>query len=96
MGQGNVSEVLDKDYKRPFALFVAIVSAVVVILFGLSSAEKFVDGRVELKMAEQKREQEQQGRRIEQMEAQFATMRDTLAEIRTDVRVLRAQLTGNK
>ena len=92
----HVSAVIDKDYKRPFTLFIAIVSAVVLILFGLSSAEKFVDGRVELKLADQKRQQEEQGKRLDQIESQFSNMRDTLSEIRADVRVLRARLEGSK
>lgn len=89
--QDNVAAVLDKEYRRPFTLIVGIVSAVVLLLFGVNSAEKFVDGRVELKLGDQRRQQEEQKRRLEQIEAQFANMRDTLSEIRADVRVLRAR-----
>lgn len=92
----NVSAVIDKDYKRPFTMFIAIASAVVLVLFGLSSAEKFVDGRVELRLSDQRRQQEEQGKRIEQIEAQFSVMRDTLSEIRADVRVLRSRLESGK
>lgn len=87
----NVTDVLDKAYKPSFRMLVAIIAAVATILIGLSSAEKFVDGRIDLRLADQKRQQEEQGKRIEQIEAQFSLMRDTLSEIRADVRVLRAR-----
>ncbi len=87
-----VSAVLDQDYKKPFMLIVAIVATLAVVLFGLTAAEKFVDGRIELKLAGQKQQQEDQAKRIEKMEQQFGLMRDTLAEIRADVRVLRSRI----
>ena len=93
--QEPVSEVLGSDYKKPFVLIVALVAVLGIVLFGLNAAEKFVDGRVEMKLAAQRQQQEDQAKRIERIEQQFSTMRDTLSEIRADVRVLRASLEGS-
>lgn len=90
----DVTTVLGSEYRKPFLLIVALVSAFGLLLFGISSAEKFVDGRVELKLADQRRRQEEQGERIKRIEEQFGAMRDTLSEIRADVRVLRAKIEG--
>ncbi len=35
-----------------------------IVLFGLNAAEKFVDGRVEMKLAAQRQQQEDQAKRI--------------------------------
>jgi len=86
-----IPQVLGNDYKKPFALIAALVAAGAFLLFGVSSVEKFVDGRIEMKLADQKRQQEEQGKRLDQIEAQFSAMKDTLFEIRADVRVLRAR-----
>ena len=90
-----VSEVLANEYKKPFLLIVALGVILATVLFVLSSAEKFVDGRVELKLAYQKQQSEEQAKRIARVEEQFSLMRDTLAEIRADVRVLRARVEGS-
>ena len=90
-----VAAVLGQDYKKPFMLLVAITGVLFAVLFGLSAAEKFVDGRVDLKLSAQKQQQEDQARRLGQIEQQFSLMRDTLSEIRVDVRVLRARLEGD-
>ena len=90
-----VSAVLASDYKKPFMLLVALGVTLTLGLFGISSMERFVDGRVELKLASQKQQQEEQARRIEKIEQQFSVMRDTLAEIRADVRVLRVRIEGD-
>jgi hypothetical protein len=87
----DVSTVLGPDYKKPFTLIVAIAAVLVTLLFAISGIEKFVDGRVELKLADQRRRQDEQGERIKRIEEQFSTMRETLAEIRADVRVLRSR-----
>lgn len=92
MAASDVSEVLDPSYKKPFTLMVAIGITVIALLFGISGVEKFVDGRIELKMADQKRLQEEQAGKIQRIEEQFQLMRDTLSEIRADVRVLRARM----
>lgn len=90
-----VSAVLGNEYKKPFMLLVAIAAVLTLVLFVLAAAEKFVDGRVELKLASQKQQQEEQAKRIERIEQQFSIMRDTLSEIRVDVRVLRARIEGD-
>lgn len=87
----DVSTVLGSDYKKPFTLIVAIAVVLVTVLFAISGIERFVDGRVELKLADQRRRQDEQGERIKRIEEQFSTMRETLAEIRADVRVLRTR-----
>lgn len=92
MAASDVSEVLDPSYKKPFTLIVAIGITIVALLFGISGIEKFVDGRIELRMADQKRLQEEQASKIQRIEDQFQVMRDTLGEIRADVRVLRARM----
>lgn len=91
MAASDVSDVLDPSYKKPFTLLVAIGVTVISLLFGIAGIEKFVDGRIELKMAAQTKAQEEQGLKIQRIEEQFQTMRDTLSEIRADVRVLRAR-----
>jgi hypothetical protein len=88
----SIAAVLDPALKRPFALFVAIVVSVTLVIIGLSKAEDFVDGRVELKMSAQREKADEQAEKLKRMEEQFALMRDTLAEIRADVRVLRSRV----
>lgn len=91
MAASDVSEVIDPQYKKPFTLLVAIGITVIALLFGISGIENFVDGRIELKMSDQRRQAEEQSAKIKRIEEQFQVMRDTLAEIRADVRVLRAR-----
>jgi hypothetical protein len=88
----SIAAVLDPAFKRPFALFVAIVVSVTLVIVGLSKAEDFVDGRVEMKLSAQREKAEEQAAKLQRMEEQFALMRDTLAEIRADVRVLRSRV----
>jgi hypothetical protein len=88
----SIAAVLDPALKRPFALFVAIVVSVTLVIVGLSKAEEFVDGRVEMKLTAQREKAEEQAIKLQRMEEQFAAMRDTLAEIRADVRVLRSRV----
>lgn len=90
-----VTEVIGSDYKKPFLLLVALGVVLATVLFVLTAAEKFVDGRVELKLAYQRQQQEEQAKRIARIEEQFSLLRDTLAEIRADVRVLRARVEGS-
>ena len=87
-----IASVLDPAVRRPFALIVAVVVTVGVVLFGLSKAEAFVDGRVEMRLAAQREKADEQAQKLQRMEEQFALMRDTLAEIRADVRVLRSRI----
>ena len=88
----SIAAILDPAFKRPFTLFVAIVVSVTLVIVGLSKAEDFVDGRVEMKLAAQREKAEEQAEKLQRMEDQFALMRDTLAEIRADVRVLRSRV----
>ena len=88
----SIAAVLDPALKRPFALFVAIVVSVTLVVVGLSKAEDFVDGRVEMKLSAQREKADEQAAKLQRMEEQFALMRDTLAEIRADVRVLRSRV----
>lgn len=87
-----IASVLDPAVRRPFALIVAVILTIAVVLMGLSKAEAFVDGRVEMKLTAQREKSEEQAARLAKMEEQFALMRDTLAEIRADVRVLRSRI----
>jgi hypothetical protein len=88
----SITAVLDPALRRPFALFVAVVASVTLVIVGLSKAEDFVDGRVEMKLTAQREKAEEQAIKLQRMEEQFAAMRDTLAEIRADVRVLRSRV----
>jgi hypothetical protein len=87
-----IASVLDPALRRPFALIVAVVLTIATVLYGLSKAESFVDGRVEMKLTAQRERAEEQATKLQRMEEQFAAMRDTLAEIRADVRVLRSRI----
>jgi hypothetical protein len=87
-----LAAVLDPKLRGPFSLIVAIVLTVLLVIVGLRQAETFVDGRVDLKLADQRKTAEEQGKRLEKIEDQFAAMKDTLSEIRADVRVLRVRL----
>lgn len=87
-----IAAVIGDGYKKPFMLLVAFGVVIATVIFILSSAEKFVDGRVDLKLAYQRQQQEEQSKRIARMEEQFSMMRDTLSEIRADVRVLRTRV----
>jgi len=93
---GPVQEVLGSDFKKPFVLLVAVVVSVVIVIGALGKAEDFVDGRVELKLTAQREKSEEQAAKLQRMEEQFALMRDTLAEIRADVRVLRSRVEGRE
>jgi hypothetical protein len=87
-----IAAVLDPALRRPFALFVAIMVSITAVIVGLSKAEEFVDGRVEMKFASQRERSDEQAEKLKRMEEQFLLMRDTLAEIRADVRVLRSRI----
>ena len=87
-----VASVLDPALRRPFMLLVAVAATITTVLFALARAEEFVDGRVELKLQTQRERAEEQASKLQRMEDQFALMRDTLAEIRADVRVLRSRV----
>jgi hypothetical protein len=91
-----ISSIIDPQLRRPFSLIIGIVVVITAVIFGLSKAEGFVDGRIELKMASARERSDEQAARLAKMEEQFSMMRDTLAEIRADVRVLRAGIEGRR
>lgn len=93
---GSISAVLDPKLRGPFALLVAVVVTVLLVLIGLRSAESFIDGRVDLKLAEQRKQTAEQEKRLEKMEEQFSTVRDALVEIRADLRILRASIPASE
>lgn len=86
-----VNAVLGSDFRKPFMLLVAVVSTVVIIMVGLTKAEGFVDGRVELKLAAQKVVSDDHEKRLTKIEERLNSMGEVLSEIRADVKVLRAQ-----
>jgi hypothetical protein len=90
----SISAVIDPKLRGAFALLVAVVVTVVLVVMGLRSAESFIDGRVELKLGEQRKQAAEQEKRLERIEEQFSSMKDTLVEIRADVRILRARVEG--
>lgn len=92
--EGTIGSVLDPALRRPFSLLAALVSVAVFVLYGLSKMETFVDGRIELKMSAARERADEQAARLGKMEEQFNAMRDTLSEIRADVRVLRSTVEG--
>jgi hypothetical protein len=87
-----ITSVLDPALRRPFTLFVGIGSAVVLVLFAIGRVEQFVDGRIELKLSSQREKLETQEQRLTRMETQIELIRDTLAEIRADLRVVRERM----
>ena len=87
-----VGSVLGPDYRKPFMLLVAVVVTVVGIMLGLTKAEQFVDGRVELRLAAQKQVVDDHEKRLSKIEEKLGNMNDVLAEIRSDVKVLRAKM----
>lgn len=87
-----ITSVLDPALRRPFTLFLGIGSAVVLVLFGIGRVEQFVDGRIELKIMSQREKLETQEQRLTRMETQIELIRDTLSEIRADLRVIREKM----
>lgn len=87
-----IGSVIHPALRGPFTLITAIVASVTLVILGLSKAEAFVDGRVEMKLAAQREKADEQAAKLQRMEEQFSIMRDTLAEIRADVRVLRSRV----
>ena len=87
-----VVAVLGSDYKKPFMLLVAVLTTVIGVMFGLSKAETFVDGRVELKIASQRQVTDEHEKRLTKIEEKLGSMGDVLADIRADVKVMRVQL----
>jgi cell shape-determining protein MreC len=86
-----VGAVLANDFKKPFMVLVAVISTVVVIVAGLSKFESMVDERIDIKLAAQKVVADDHEKRLTKIEEKLSSMTEVLAEIRADVKVLRAQ-----
>jgi hypothetical protein len=86
-----VGAVLGNDFKKPFMVLVAVISTVVIIVAGLSKFESMVDGRIDIKLAAQKVVADDHEKRLTKIEERLGSMTEVLAEIRADVKVLRAQ-----
>jgi len=87
-----ITSVLDPALRRPFALIVGIGAALAFTLFGLAKVEAFVDGRIELKLASQREKLETQEQRLARMETQIELIRDSLSDIKADLRVIREKM----
>jgi len=87
-----VAGVLRPEYRSSFTLIAALAALIALFFFGVASIEKFVDGRVELKIAAQKIVTEDHEKRLGKIEEKLGSMTDVLAEIRADVKVMRAQM----
>jgi hypothetical protein len=83
--------VLGNDYKKPFMVLVAVISTIVIITAGLTKFESMVDGRIDIKLATQKQISDDHEKRLGKIEEKLSSMTEVLAEIRADVKVLRAQ-----
>lgn len=86
-----VASVIAPDYKKPFIFFMAAVSIVVAVILGLSKVESMVDGRIDIKLAAARMTVEDHEKRLTKIEEKLGSMGEVLAEIRSDVKVLRAQ-----
>lgn len=86
-----VGNVLGSEFRKPFMVIVAIVSTIVIVLAGLSKVESMVDGRIDIKLAAQKVVADDHEKRLTKIEEKLGSMTEVLAEIRADVKVLRAQ-----
>lgn len=86
-----VASVIAPDYKKPFVFLMAAISIVVAVILGLSKVESMVDGRIEIKLAASRMVVEDHEKRLTKIEEKLGSMGEVLAEIRSDVKVLRAQ-----
>jgi septal ring factor EnvC (AmiA/AmiB activator) len=91
-----ITSVLDPALRRPFALIVGIGAALAFTLFGLAKVEAFVDGRIEMKLASQREKLETQEQRLARMETQIELIRDSLSDIKADLRVIRERMEKEK
>jgi len=92
MSENPVSAVLDPDYKKPFTVIIAIVTLISVAMMGIGYIERVVDGRIDIKLTAQKQQVEDHEKRLSKIEEKLGGMSDVLAEIRSDVKVLRVQM----
>lgn len=88
----NIGAVISPDYKRPFVFLIASISIITAVILGLSKVESMVDGRIDIKLAAQKLTVDDHEKRLTKIEEKLGSMTDVLAEIRADVKVMRAQM----
>jgi hypothetical protein len=86
-----VASVIAPDYRKPFVFLMAAVSIVVAVILGLSKVESMVDERIDIKLAAQQITVADHEKRLTKIEEKLGSMGEVLAEIRSDVKVLRAQ-----
>jgi len=86
-----IGAVLGNDYKKPFMVIVAFCSIFTLFFLGVRGVEGFIDGRIDMRISAQKTVTDDHERRLTKIEERLGSMTEVLAEIRSDVKVLRAQ-----
>lgn len=81
--------VLSADYRKPFALIVAIAALAALVIGGIDSIERFVDGRIDLRTMAHTSAVAEHEKRLGKIEHQLDEMKEILSDIRGDVKVLR-------
>lgn len=92
MSADPVESVIASDYKKSFVFFMAAISIVVAVILGFSKIESMVDNRIDIRLAAQRMTVEDHEKRLTKIEEKLGNMTDVLADIRADVKVMRAQL----
>lgn len=92
MSAEQISSVLGAEYKKPFRVFIAVLVGFIAFFMGVRGVEGFVDGRVDMKLAAQKVVSDDHEKRLTKIEEKLGSMNDVLSEIRSDVKVMRAQM----
>ena len=86
-----VASVIAPDYRKTFVFLMSAISIVVAVILGLSKIESMVDERIDIKLAAQQIMVADHEKRLTKIEEKLGSMGEVLAEIRSDVKVLRAQ-----
>jgi hypothetical protein len=86
---GDAKEILTPELRKTAVLLSVIVGFIVMIIVSIQSAERFIDGRIDLRVAATRQQLDAQDRKINALETQISEMREMLVDIRADVRVLR-------
>lgn len=86
----DVKEVLSPELRKTGTLLGVIAGFVAAIFLGIQAAERFIDGRIDLRLAQTREQVESQEKKIDTLERQMSEMREMLIDIRADVRVLRS------
>lgn len=87
-----IESVIGKDYRRTFVFFMAAITIIVGVILGLSKIESMVDGRIDIKLAAQRMTTDDHEKRLTKIEEKLGNMTEVLADIRADVKVMRAQM----